>query len=135
MKVLTKETKELVDKYIQAQETIETFHDRVRKIIVDIFKTEPYPDEIYRVELDGKKDNLVHAFYEYGDGYGREEVKFPFVWLNEGFDYKADYKRRLNVIKERKRRLAKARKEQKEAAKEDRERKEYERLKAKFEGE
>ena len=130
MKDFTETTASEIENYKNALETIDNFHSKILQMIRDTY--DPQADEIVFVDfeyLDWFEDkNLFEVCYEYRYGYGCEVVGIPRIWLNEGFDYKADYKRRLELEKERKRR-------KQEAASEKKDREDYERLKKKFEGE
>ena len=128
MKDFTVETIREIEKYKDALETVDNFHGKILQMIRDTYDYQA--TEIVFVDfeyLDWFNDkNLFEVCYETGYGYGRETVGIPRTWLNDGFDYKADYKRRVELEKELKRR-------KQEAEREKKDREDYERLKKKFE--
>ena len=127
MKDFTATTVREIEKYKDALETVDNFHGKILQMIRDTY--DPQATEIVSVDfeyLDWFNDkNLFEVCYEIGYGYGRETVGIPRTWLNDGFDYKADYKRRVELEKELKRR-------KQEAAREKKDREDYERLKQKY---
>lgn len=128
---LTDEAKDKIAEYQNALKCIENFHAKVEKIIEDVYHESM--DEIVYIDFDDSldyADNMLHVCYSYGDGYGRETIGIPHYWLNDGFDYVADYKR----IKKQKAEANRKKREQAKKTKEEKERAEYERLKKKFEG-
>lgn len=134
MKDFTKTTIREIENYKNALETVDNFHGKILQMIQDT--SDPQADEIVFVDFEYldwfNNKNLFEVCYGYGNGYGRETIGIPRTWLNEGFDYKADYKHRLELEKERKRRAAEAKRRNQEENREQKEREEYERLKKKF---
>ena len=134
MKNLAETTVREIENYKNALETIDNFHGRILKMIQDT--SDPQADEIVFIDFENSDwfhdKNLIEVCYEYGNGYGRETIGIPRTWLNEGFDYKADYKHRLELEKERKRKAAEAKRKKQKENHEKKEREEYERLKQKY---
>ena len=121
---LSQQLQEKIKTITDAKKIIDDFYNQIAVIIEKT--ADSHIDYVEDANIENQDIEVNYIYHCRGES-DHDYTTIPVEWLEDGFDYVADYKRRIKEAAE-KRKLEEARE------KEAKEKAEYEKLKRKFEG-